>query len=139
ADGVIMLNSPYGLFEPLNEKLQGWSSQQTREARLATLKGILEFICGRRHPVPALSSVALRNCQGYGAIGGPGWVGGQGCQTTIDGERLSFDERDNRGSVYLYFTPQDQTVGLANVQGIGWRGIAEQVKGLPRTRVIVGL
>ena len=44
ADGVIMLNSPYGLFEPLNEKLQGWSSQQTREARLATLKGILEFI-----------------------------------------------------------------------------------------------
>ncbi|RCI70044.1 hypothetical protein DT376_36700, partial [Pseudomonas aeruginosa] len=72
ADGVIMLNSPYGLFEPLNEKLQGWSSQQTREARLATLKGILEFICGRRHPVPALSSVALRNCQGYGAIGGPG-------------------------------------------------------------------
>ncbi|MHA5862652.1 T6SS effector phospholipase Tle3 domain-containing protein, partial [Pseudomonas aeruginosa] len=47
------------------------------------------------------------------------------------GERLSFDERDNRGSVYLYFTPQDQTVGLANVQGIGWRGIAEQVKGLP--------
>lgn len=131
ADGVIMLNSPYGLFEPLNEKLQGWSSQQTREARLATLKGILEFICGRRHPVPALSSVALRNCQGYGAIGGPGWVGGLGCQTTIDGERLSFDERDNRGSVYLYFTPQDQTVGLANVQGIGWRGIAEQVKGLP--------
>lgn len=131
ADGVIMLNSPYGLFEPLNEKLQGWSSQQTREARLATLKGILEFICGRRHPVPALSSVALRNCQGYGAIDGPGWVGGQGCQTTIDGERLSFDERDNRGSVYLYFTPQDQTVGLANVQGIGWRGIAEQVKGLP--------
>lgn len=116
ADGVIMLNSPYGLFEPLNEKLQGWSSQQTREARLATLKGILEFICGRRHPVPALSSVALRNCQGYGAIGGPGWVGGQGCQTTIDGERLSFDERDNRGSVYLYFTPQDQTVGLANVR-----------------------
>lgn len=76
ADGVIMLSSPYGLFEPLNEKLQGWSSQQTREARLATLKGILEFICGRRHPVPALSSVALRNCQGYGAIGGPGWVGG---------------------------------------------------------------
>lgn len=58
-------------------------------------------------------------------------MGGLGCQTTIDGERLSFDERDNRGSVYLYFTPQDQTVGLANVQGIGWRGIAEQVKGLP--------
>ncbi|MGA4817657.1 hypothetical protein ACPA9J_36060 [Pseudomonas aeruginosa] len=36
-------------------------------------QGILEFICGRRHPVPALSSVALRNCQGYGGIGGPGW------------------------------------------------------------------
>ena len=138
ADGVIMLNSPYGLFEPLNEKLQGWSSQQTREARLATLKGILEFICGRRHPVPALSSVALRNCQGYGAIGGPGWVGGLGCQTTIDGERLSFDERDNRGSVYLYFTPQDQTVGLANVRVSAGAALLSRSRGSRKDRAAAG-
>ncbi|KAF1068069.1 MAG: hypothetical protein GAK45_01478 [Pseudomonas citronellolis] len=131
ADGVLMLNSPYSLLEPFNERLQGFNRQQTSKARLATLKGILDFICGAPNPVPALSGVALKNCQGYGAIGGPDWTGTQGSQTRIRGETVRFDERDNRGSAYLYFTPQDQTVGLANVQGIGWQGIGEQVNNLP--------
>lgn len=47
----------------------------------------------------------------------------------IDGEWFSFDECDNCGSVYLYFMFQDQMVGFVNVQGIGWCGIVEQVKG----------
>lgn len=130
-DGLIMLNSPYSLFEPFNEKLQGFSIQQTTDARLATLKGILDFICASPNPNPPLPSIALKNCQGYGAIGGSGWSGSSGSQAHIDGDKISFDERDNRGSVYLYFTPQDQTVGLSNVQGIGWRGIGEQVKNHP--------
>lgn len=127
ADGLVMLNSPYSLFEPGTEKLQSWGAQQTSEARIATLKGILDFICTRPNPNPPLPSLALKNCQGYGAIGGPGWTGNQGSLAHIGREKVDFDERDNRGNVYLYFTPQDQTVGLANVQGIGWRGIGEQV------------
>jgi hypothetical protein len=31
-------------------------------------------------------------------------------------------DRDNRGKVYLYFCPEDMTVALPNVQGIGWQG-----------------
>ena len=127
ADSLIMLNSPYSLFEPGTEKLQGWPGQQTSQARIATLKGILDFICANPNPYPPLPSIALKNCQGYGAIGGPGWTGSAGSQAHISGEKIDFDERDNRGNVYLYFTPQDQTVGLANVQGIGWRGVGEQV------------
>lgn len=130
ADGVIMLNSPYSLVEPFTESLQT-NHQQTTQARIATLNGILQFIAGTPNPVPALSSVALKNCQGYGAIGGPGWTGGVASQANIRGEPVSFDERDNRGCTYLYFTPQDQTVGLSNVQGIGWQGVGDTVNGLP--------
>ena len=32
-------------------------------------------------------------------------------------------DRDNRGKVYLYFCPEDMTVALPNVQGIGWQGV----------------
>ncbi|WP_273828842.1 T6SS effector phospholipase Tle3 domain-containing protein [Pseudomonas sp. SBT1-2] len=130
ADGVIMFNSPYSLVEPFTESLQT-NHQQTTQARIATLNGILQFIAGTPNPVPALSSIALKNCQGYGAIGGPGWTGGPASQATIRGEPVSFDERDNRGCTYLYFTPQDQTVGLSNVQGIGWQGVGDTVDGLP--------
>ncbi|NBF08075.1 T6SS effector phospholipase Tle3 domain-containing protein [Pseudomonas sp. Fl4BN1] len=129
ADGVIMLNSPYSLYQPFNDKLQNWLGQQTTGARIATLNGILQFIAHSPNSVPALSSVALKNCQGYGAIGGSGWSGGPASHTTIDGEKVSFNERDNRGSIYLYFTPQDQVVGLSNVQGIGWRGVDDSVDG----------
>jgi hypothetical protein len=29
-------------------------------------------------------------------------------------------DRDNRGKGYLYFCPDDMTVALDNVRGIGW-------------------
>ena len=132
ADCVVMLNSPYSLFEPFTEKFQNTKgSQQTSQARIATLNGILQFIAQAPNSYPALSNVALKNCPGYGAIGGSGWTGGAGSQTSIKGVKIPFNERDNRGSTYLYFTPQDQTVGLANVKGIGWQGIADEVYGQP--------
>ena len=38
-------------------------------------------------------------------------------------------DRDNRGKTYLYFCPEDMTVALANVQGIGWQGIPDRIVG----------
>ncbi|WP_350615356.1 DUF3274 domain-containing protein [Pseudomonas sp. HY7a-MNA-CIBAN-0227] len=131
ADGVVMINSPYSLFEPVTEKFQTGRSQQTAEARMATLNGILQFIAGAPNQSPALSKIALKNCQGYGAIGGPDWMGSAGSAANIDGEKVPFNERDNRGCTYLYFTPHDQTVGLANVKGIGWQGGGDEVHGKP--------
>ncbi|MFW9080591.1 T6SS effector phospholipase Tle3 domain-containing protein [Pseudomonas sp. P2757] len=136
ADGVVMFNSPYSLFQPNMDKVQKLGGQQTTGARIATLNGILQFIAGSPNPVPALSGVALKNKQGYGAIGGPGWTGTAACQTTIRGEKITFNERDNRGCTFLYFTPQDQTVGLKNVQGIGWQGIGEEVDGQPARKLL---
>ena len=34
-------------------------------------------------------------------------------------------DRDNRAKVYLYFCPEDMTVALNNVQGIGWQGVPD--------------
>ncbi|MEB0226576.1 effector protein Tle3 domain-containing protein [Pseudomonas sp. 10S4] len=135
-DGVVMINSPYSLYQPNNEKAQKWLGQQTTGARIATLNGILQFISGNPNSNPALSSVTLKNCQGYGAIGGLGWTGSSSSQANIGGEKISFDERDNRGCTYLYFTPQDQTVGLGNVQGIGWQGIGDEIEGVPARKVL---
>ena len=137
ADGFVMLNSPYSLYQPGNEKVQGWLKQQTTAARIATLEGILKFISSSPGATPALSSVALKNCKSYGAIGGVGWAGVGPSEATIDGKKVTFNERDNRGSTYLYFTPEDQTVGLANVQGIGWQGVGEEVNGQAARKVLM--
>jgi hypothetical protein len=38
-------------------------------------------------------------------------------------------DRDNRGKVVLYFCPEDMTVALDNIQGIGWDGVADIATG----------
>lgn len=44
-------------------------------------------------------------------------------------------DRDNRGKVYLYFCPQDMTVALDNMQGIGWQGVPDSIEGT-RVRMV---
>ena len=48
-------------------------------------------------------------------------------------ERRRGEDRDNRGKVYLYFCPEDTTVALENVQGIGWQGVPDVQQGRRRT------
>lgn len=129
ADCVVMLNPPYSLHEPGPERMQQFGDQQTTQARLKTLKGVVDFIGERAADSHSLPGVSIGGCEGYGAIGGARWTGASGSKAAIDGNEIVFDERDNRGCTYLYFTPQDQTVGLGNVQGIGWQGVAEEVNG----------
>jgi hypothetical protein len=38
-------------------------------------------------------------------------------------------DRDNRGKVYLYFCPEDMTVALDNMKGIGWQGVPDFMSG----------
>jgi hypothetical protein len=42
------------------------------------------------------------------------------------------EDRDNRGKVYLYFCPEDMTVALRNVEGIGWQGVPDQLTACAR-------
>lgn len=123
-DSFVMMNSPYSLVESFFEYGQLFNHQQTTEARLKTLAGIVQFIGEKPNASPALT--ALADHTQPGCIGGLRWTGAA-CKTTLDGRELSFTERDNRGRTYLYFSPQDQTVGMSNVQGIGWQGIGDTV------------
>ena len=136
ADCVVLMNSCYSLHEPSMERLEARTAQQTTEARVTTFKQIVDFVASQAATTPELPSLSMSGTTGYGAIGGPRWTGGSGCKTDIDGQEVAFDERDNRGATYLYFTPHDQTVGLDNVCGIGWQGVGDTVDGKPAFSVM---
>jgi pimeloyl-ACP methyl ester carboxylesterase len=125
-DGAVLMNSPYSLVEPAMERTQVHSAQQTERARKQTLAAIVDFIGAQPHPTPSMADMA--NAESRACIGGLRWLGSS-CTTTFDQAHTVFDERDNRGNVTLYFTPLDQTVGLKNVQGIGWQGVPDTLLG----------
>jgi hypothetical protein len=135
ADTLILNNPPYSLIEDIppgvsfvdgysddDQMMQGRYDSidgiQTLNARLTTLARITKGIWSRKHaqpPLPELSDPA-RHC---GAVGKK-WN--------------SEEDRDNRGKVYLYFGPEDMTVALANVQGIGWQGVPMYQRGTRNDR-----
>lgn len=121
-DGLTMMSPPYSLQESFLEHSELDNAQQTSQARLQTLSNIVRHIGSHVHARPSFQDMA--DPSKHSCVGGLRWTGGQ-CETTIDGKTVRFDERDNRGTVHLYFSPQDQTVGMANVQGIGWQGVAD--------------
>jgi len=123
-DALVMMCSPYNLVETFLENTLVYHNQQTALARLQTLVNITQFLGSRPNAAPALADMA--DPETSACIGGLRWTGDK-CRTTMDGQEVSFTERDNRGNVYLYFSPEDQTVGMSSVQGIGWQGVANMV------------
>ncbi|QBG91389.1 T6SS effector phospholipase Tle3 domain-containing protein [Xanthomonas oryzae] len=119
ADCLILVDSPYSLLEPKGE-------EQTTQAKLQTLIKIVNAVTAQPYTRPALSE--LQVCQpGYGGRTGYGWTPSQGTRLDAEGKQIVFAERDNRGKVYLYFCPQDTTVALDQVQGIGTYGVPDTV------------
>jgi hypothetical protein len=124
ADTLILTHPPYSLIDEIAlsvRMVDGFSDEdqamtrsyghingtQTVDARLRTLANIVRGVWSCKHAVPSLSELSdtKKHC---GAVGKQ-W-------------RAEAD-RDNRGKVYLYFCPEDMTVSLQNVQGIGWQGV----------------
>ncbi|MFJ3464592.1 DUF3274 domain-containing protein [Achromobacter spanius] len=122
-DGFVLMSPPYSLEETVFERSELGKAQQTTPARVKTLSNIVNFIGQNLHQTPSVADMA--DASKDSCIGGLRWTGQQ-CETSIDGDTITFAERDNRGSVFLYFSPQDQTVGMANVQGIGWQGVGQE-------------
>jgi hypothetical protein len=130
ADTLILNNPPYSLADviPMSTKwVEGSSGEdakmhggygalkgrQTLHARLTTLVNIVHGVVGNKHATPAFTSFNDQ-CLHHGMVSGL-W---KACA-----------DRDNRGKVYLYFCPEDMTVALNNVQGIGWQGIPDYQHG----------
>jgi len=130
ADTLILTHPPYSLIDDIPTMvglIDGYSDGdaamkgrykhidgvQTTGARLQTLVNIVQGIWAQKRDTPELAE--LSDTKKYFGAVGKGWK--------------AEADRDNRGKVYLYFCPEDMTVALANVQGIGWQGIPEFVRG----------
>lgn len=112
ADTIIMVDTPYCLFPEVTPK-----DQDT----LSTLTRIVAQVTQAPHTQPPLSD--LRNTATYCGRSGPQWSPTQGTRLDSDRNMTVFPERDNRGKVYLYFCPDDTTVALDDVRGIGTFGV----------------
>ncbi|WP_293932202.1 DUF3274 domain-containing protein [Iodobacter sp.] len=125
-DTLIMCNPPYGIHEPgLDYWTQSGNEQQTSGAREKTLIELSKLITQTPHTTPPLADLNNKLC----AMGRAGclWNPSEGQRPSETEARIAFPERDNRGKVYLYFSPHDMTVGLANVQGIGTLGVSHEL------------
>lgn len=134
ADTLILCNPPYSLIDELpttaaladgyagadalmtagnKNRYQYISGGQTLHARLTTLANIVKGVQARKHQTPALAELTDTK-KHVGAVG-PKWTAAK--------------DRDNRGKVYLYFSPEDMTVAFAGVAGIGWQGVPNFLRG----------
>nr|WP_244619018.1 DUF3274 domain-containing protein [Pseudomonas syringae] len=114
ADTIIMVDTPYCLFPEVTPK-----DQDT----LTTLTRIVAQVTQAPRTQPPLSD--LCNPATYCGRSGPQWSPTQGTRKDKGkvGNLTVFPERDNRGKVYLYFCPDDTTVALDDVRGIGTFGV----------------
>lgn len=128
ADTLVLTHPPYSLTENIAEaaglchgggedaSMRGHyhrlSGQQTLKARLDTLVNIVHGVAA--YQKAGWSEEELRQMRATGVHSARWEASG---------------DRDNRGKVYLYFCPEDMTVALPNVQGIGWQGVPYRALG----------
>lgn len=132
ADNLILTHPPYSLVDniPRMMRIAGWfdggeeaamkphyhllDGVQTMGARLQTLVNIVAGVAKGRGRAAAPTFASLGDDEHRGMVG-PAWK--------------AEADRDNRGKVYLYFCPEDMTVALDNMQGIGWDGVPDYAVG----------
>ncbi|MDR5671237.1 phenylacetate-CoA oxygenase, partial [Burkholderia cenocepacia] len=111
---------------------QTGENQQTSYARAKTLANLTGLVSQKRHAAPALDVLKVDPAGAHDNFGitGPKWGPDQATRLTGKDGKTSvvFAERDNRGKVYLYFSPEDATVGLLGVNGMGCVGLPDSIK-----------
>jgi hypothetical protein len=121
-DTLILNHPPYGLestvLGSVDHGVMDRSSQQADQARVETLVRVVNHVWAKAAREPAFQRDLLLKAHGGGI--GHTWGTKQNPFTLA---QEPFPERDNRGKVYLYFCPEDRTVSLVSVKGIGWQGV----------------
>ena len=126
ADTLVLTHPPYGL-EPtfLGTLSSGGGKDPAMEQLYASLRGL--------QTVRARLDTLINIVRGVAAQRRDGWSDDELAHMKRGGlHSLAWapgNDRDNRGKVYLYFCPEDMTVALGNVQGIGWQGVPDQLDG----------
>jgi len=129
ADTLVLIDSPYSVIAPwMDRATQTGDEQQTAYARARTLIELVKLVGDGKHPTPELDQL-LPNTADCRGRAGPAWTPTQAKRfnpkTDDANKAVVFAERDNRGKVYLYFCPEDATVALKTVQGIGTNGVPD--------------
>jgi Protein of unknown function (DUF3274) len=120
ADCIIMVDTPYSLY-------QTEDCDQTGHAKLKTLIDIVNAVTEKPYDIPSLAELLIDHEKSGGRTG-KHWTPTHGKRLDRSGKNwITFDERDNRGKVYLYFCPEDTVVGLKKVRGIGTFGVPDEV------------
>lgn len=135
ADTLILIDSPYSLSEELMDRLtQMGDSQQTTYARAKTLANLVGYVNKAAHNQPSLDDLQWKEGHDNYGIAGPKWGSKNAVRLTApksgtsdqsEKVTIAFAERDNRGCVNLYFCPEDSTVGLSGVAGMGTMGLPD--------------
>ncbi|WP_218509577.1 DUF3274 domain-containing protein [Variovorax sp. dw_308] len=130
ADTVVITHPPYSLVDDVSwmadavdlasadgdDAMKGGykylQDGQTLRARAETLANIVKHVHASKHQEPQFTALGDAKCRG---VVGSKWEPGK--------------DRDNRGKVYLYFCPEDMTVALQSMQGIGWQGVPDFQRG----------
>lgn len=119
ADCFIMVDTPYSVRDTSGTDQSGLAS-------LRTLVDIVNEVTKEPYSIPKLAELMF-DCERHGGRAGAGWTEANGKRKDKHGNWVTFDERDNRGKVYLYFCPEDTVVGLDKVQGIGTFGVPDEL------------
>jgi hypothetical protein len=115
-DCIIMVDTPYSLY-------QTDKCNQTGHAKLKTLIDIVNAVTEDPYEIPDLAQMLID-----GERAGASCRNKQSKRLDKSGKNwVTFDERDNRGKVYLYFCPEDTVVGLSSVRGMGTFGVPDKV------------
>jgi pimeloyl-ACP methyl ester carboxylesterase len=134
ADTLVLTHPPYSLEEDLNWKVDianyfsggedaamkehysRIAGLQSLHGRLQTLINIVQGVAKAKSTTPAFAEINEAECSGM-----------------VEGRWKPDTDRDNRGKVYLYFSPEDMTVALENMKGIGWQGVPDYIQGTEAT------
>lgn len=130
ADTLILTHPPYSLEEDLDWKADianffsggkdaamepyydRIAALQSLHGRLQTLVNIVQGVAKAKATAPAFARINEIECGGM-----------------VESRWKPTGDRDNRGKVYLYFSPEDMTVALENMKGIGWQGVPDYIQG----------
>ena len=128
ADTLILTHPPYSLDEGMGMAMRTATfftgdsdkvmerfydlidSRQNVHARLQTLINIVAGVAKSKATSPVFGKISETESCGI-----------------VHGRWTPDADRDNRGKVYLYFSPEDMTVALDNMRGIGWQGVPDAV------------
>ncbi|HEY4294427.1 T6SS effector phospholipase Tle3 domain-containing protein [Luteibacter sp.] len=131
ADTLVLVDSPYSLREPGSEaSAQPRRKRYSSRGKINTLVNIVGAVTEKPHTVPPLAelSPAIKGNRRHNARAGMRWQGaGEAVRRESNRTLIPFVERDNRGKVYMYYCPEDGTVGLMNIAGIGAEGVPDYV------------